>query len=157
MQSSIYEVQVYSLWAIISVSISTKHPQCTAHWTCRHKCSQYTKTFGSKCSKVFHECSHNVSIKCELCPMSSTKVYTSEVALNQHKRGMHGPGWTTACGKNYKQKSHYSHHNRSDCKKCIKLKADRRLERFTFLQKMDLTQESVQFCTLEGNITIKAS
>ena len=67
----------------------------------QHKCSQCTKIFGSKCSKVFHERSHNVSIKCELRPISSTKVYTSEVALNQHKWGMHGPGWTTTCGKNY--------------------------------------------------------
>ena len=99
----------------------------------RHKCSQRTKTFGSKCSRVFHECSHNVQLKCDLCPMSSTKVYTSDVALNQHKRGMHGPGWITACGKNYKWKSHYSRHNRSDCKRCIKQKADHRLKRFNFL------------------------
>ena len=108
----------------------------------QHQCSQCTRTFGSKCSKVFHERSHNVQIKCDLCPMSSTKIYNNQVAVNQHKRGMHGPGWTTACGKNYKWKSRYSHHNRSDCKKCIQAKAIKKLDRFNFLYQMDLTKES---------------
>ena len=108
----------------------------------QHQCSQCTRTFGSKCSKVFHERSHNVQIKCDLCPMSSTKIYNSQVALNQHKRGMHGPGWTTVCGKNYKWKSHYSRHNRSDCKKCIQAKAMKKLDWFNFLCQIDLTKES---------------
>ena len=108
----------------------------------RHQCSKCTRTFGSKCSKVFHERSHNVQIKCDLCPMSSTKIYNNKVAVIQHKRGMHGPGWTTACGKNYKWKSHYSCHNRSDCKKCIQAKAIKKLDWFNFLCQMDLTKES---------------
>ena len=108
----------------------------------RHQCTQCTRTFGSKCSRVFHERSHNVQIKCDLCPMSSTKIYNNQVAVNQHKRGMHGPGWTTTCGINYKWKSRYQRHNKSDCKKCIQNKAQRKLDRFSFLRKMDLTQEA---------------
>ena len=107
-----------------------------------HQCTQCTRTFGSKCSRVFHERSHNVQIKCDLCPMSCTKIYNNQVAVNQHKRGMHGPGWTTTCGENYKWKSRYQLHNKSDCKKCIQNKAQRKLDRFSFLRKMDLTQEA---------------
>ena len=89
----------------------------------RHQYSQCTRTFGSKCSRVFHERSLNVWIKCDLCPMCSKKIYNNQVAVNQHKRGMYGPGWTTACRQNYKWKSHYSRHNKSDCKKGIQKKA----------------------------------
>ena len=108
----------------------------------QHQCGQCTKTFGSKCSKVFHERSHNVQLKCDLCPMSSTKIYSNQAAVNQHKRGMHGPGWTTSCGVNYKWKSRYQRHNKSDCKKCIQTKATRKLDQFKFLRQMDLTKES---------------
>ena len=58
----------------------------------KHQCSMCDKIFGSKCLKVFHEKSHDVHLKCELCPKSTEKVYSNSVALNQHQRCMHRPG-----------------------------------------------------------------
>ena len=66
--------------------------------TGKHQCSQCTKSFGSKCSKDFHERTHDLKIKCDLCPMSTEKVFNNKPALLQHQRGLHGPGWTTVCG-----------------------------------------------------------
>ena len=68
----------------------------------KHLCSICAKSFRSKCSKDFHEKTHNVKIKCDLCPMSTSKVFNSTVALHIHQRRMHGQGWTSLCGKNYK-------------------------------------------------------
>ena len=107
----------------------------------KHKCSNYDKMFGSKCTKVFHEKTHDVHLKCELCPKSTEKVYTNSVALHQHQCDMHGPGWTAFCGENYKWKSRYTIHQ-AGCKKCIKHKADKKLACFNFLCKMDLTAAS---------------
>ena len=102
-------------------------------------CTQCTKTFGAKCSRDFHEKTHGVSIKCQLCPMASTKTFSSQIALNLHVRGMHGPGWDSLCGeKHYKWKSSYTNHV-LNCKKCIKIHADRKLKRFNFLKTVDLS------------------
>ena len=118
--------------------------QLAAHKTqhtglCKHQCSMCEKKFGSKCAKVFHEKSHNVRLKCDLCPKSTEKEFSNSVALGQHQRGMHGPGWTAFCGENFKWKSRYTRH-RSTCKRCIKHKADKKLARFSFLRHMDLTE-----------------
>ena len=96
-------------------------------------CSKCSRTFGSKCSKDFHEKTHGTSIVCQLCPMTSTKTFNSQIALNLHVRGMHGPGWTAPCGKHYKWKSSYSSHMQ-ECKKCTKIRADRRIKRFSFFK-----------------------
>ena len=88
----------------------------------KHQCSICPKTFGAKTSKDFHEKTHSCRVKCDLCPMSTTKEFNSTVALHLHQRGMHGPGWTTLCGENYKWKSQYTRHNKSDCKVCTKKK-----------------------------------
>ena len=106
----------------------------------KHLCSICSKSFGSKCSKNFHEKTHNIKIKCDLCPMSTSKEFNSTVALHIHQRGMHGPGWTALCGKNYKWKSQYTRHGKSDCKVCIKKRADLKLIRFQFLSNVDLTE-----------------
>ena len=92
----------------------------------KHQCSMCDKMFGSKCSKVFHEKSHDVSLKCELCPKSTEKEFSNSVVLSQHQCRMHRPGWTAVCGKNYKWKSRYTLHP-SKCKICIKHKADKQL------------------------------
>ena len=68
----------------------------------KHLCSICPKTFRSKCSKDFHEKTYNVRIKCDLCPMSTSKEFNSTVALHIHQCGMLGPGWTKLCDKNYK-------------------------------------------------------
>ena len=106
-------------------------------------CSKCSKTFGSKCSKDFHEKTHGTSIVCQLCPMTSTKTFNSQIALNLHVRGMHGPGWTAPCGKHYKWKSSYSSHMQ-ECKQCTKIRADRRIKRFLFLNNVDLTGVKVE-------------
>ena len=105
----------------------------------KHQCSICTKEFGCKTSKDFHEKTHSCQVKCDLCPMTTTKEYTSTIALHLHQR-MHGPGWTTLCNINYKWKSQYTKHNKSDCKICTKKKADIRLARFKFLSNVDLSR-----------------
>ena len=80
-------------------------------------CTKCPKTFGAKCSRDFHEKTHRVSMKCQLCPMLSTKTFPSNITLNLHVKGIHGPGWDTPCGeKHYKWKSSYTHHV-LNCKK----------------------------------------
>ena len=107
----------------------------------KHQCGLCEKSFGAKCSKDFHEKTHGGSIKCDLCPVSTEKIFTNTIALHIHQRGMHGPGWTALCGKNFKWKSQYTRHNKkADCKVCIKKRADIQLIRFRFLKKVDLTQ-----------------
>ena len=123
----------------VSISIPTCCTQDPAYRLSKHQCSMCDKMFQSKYSKVFHEKSHDVCLKCELCPKSTEKVYSNSVALNQHQCGMHGPGWTAFCGKNYKWKSRYTLHW-SKCKICIKHKADKTLARFSFLCHMDLAE-----------------
>ena len=45
----------------------------------KHLCSICAKSFGSKCSKDFHEKIHNVKIKYDLCPMSTSKFSTARL------------------------------------------------------------------------------
>ena len=82
----------------------------------RHKCDSCDKTFGSKCSRDFHQKTHGVEVQCDLCPINSTKTFSNDVALRQHQRGIHGPGWTMPCGENKKWKSAYGKHLK-ECKK----------------------------------------
>ena len=117
--------------------------QLTTHQTVhtglrRHKCNSCDKTFGSKCSRDFHQKTHGVQLHCDLCPMTSEKTFNNDVALKQHQRGMHGPGWTTPCGDYKKWKSAYGKHLK-ECKKCMKIRADAKMNRFSFLKCVDLT------------------
>ena len=104
----------------------------------RHKCNSCDKTFGSKCSRDFHQKTHGTELQCDLCLINSTKTFSNDVALKQHQRGMHGPGWTTPCGENKKWKSAYGKHLK-ECKKCMKMQADAKMNRFSFLKHVDLT------------------
>ena len=117
--------------------------QLTTHQTVhtglrRHKCNSCDKTFGSKCSRDFHQKTHGVQLHCDLCPMTSEKTFNNDVALKQHQRGMHGPGWTTPCGDYKKWKSAYGKHLK-ECKKCMKIRADAKMNRFSFMKRVDLT------------------
>ena len=104
-------------------------------------CTKCPKTFGAKCLRDFHEKTHGVFMKCQLCPMTSTKTFSSKITLNLHERGMHGPGWDTPCGdKHYKWKSSYTHHV-LNCKKCTKIHADQKLKRFNFLKTVVVKEE----------------
>ena len=99
--------------------------QLTTHQTVhtglrRHKCNSCDKTFGSKCSHDFHQKTHGVQLHCDLCPKTSEKTFSNDVALKQHQKGMHGPGWTTPCGAYKKWKSAYRKHLK-ECKKCMKI------------------------------------
>ena len=107
----------------------------------KHQCSQCTKSFGSKCSKVFHAQTHGAQLKCDLCPMNSDKTFNNKPALLQHQRGVHGPGWMAVCRKNYKSKSGYTNHKK-ECKPCIQNKAQRNLTRFLFLRYVDLSTDA---------------
>ena len=51
----------------------------------RHKCGLCKKDFGTKCARDFHQRSHGVEIACDLCPLTTTKWFSNDVALNQHK------------------------------------------------------------------------
>ena len=104
----------------------------------RHKCDSCDKTFGSKCSRDFHQKTHGVELQCDLCPMNSTKTFNNDVALKQYQRGIHGPRWNTPCGENKKWKSAYGKHPK-ECKKCIKIRADAKMNRFSFMKHVDLT------------------
>ena len=75
--------------------------------------------------------------------MTSTKTFNSQIALNLHVCGMHGPGWTAPCGKHYKWKSSYLSHMQ-DCKECIKIHADQRIKKFLLLKQVDLTGVKVE-------------
>ena len=99
--------------------------QLTTHQTVhtglhRHKCNSCDKTFGSKCSRDFHQKTHGVELHCDLCPKTSEKTFSNDVALKQHQRGIHGPGWTTPCGAYKKWKSACGKHLK-ECKKCMKI------------------------------------
>ena len=118
----------------------------------KHLCSIYPKTFRSKCSKDFHKKTHNVRIKCDLCLMSTSKEFNSMVALHIHQCGMHGPGWTALCSKNYKWKSQYTRHSKSDCKVCSEKKVDIKLLRYKFLNKVDLTKWNVNCICSAQNV-----
>ena len=107
----------------------------------KHGCAICNKEFSCKTSKDFHERTHSCRVKCDSCLMTTTKEFKSVIALHLHQRGMHGPGWTTLCNINYKWKSQYTKHNKSDCKICTKKKADIKLARFKFLAKVDLSRD----------------
>ena len=99
--------------------------QLTTHQTvhtglCRHQCNSCDRTFGSKCSRDFHQKTHGVELHCDLCPKTSEKTFSNDVALKQYQRGMQGPGWTTPCGAYKKWKSAYRKHLK-ECKKCMKI------------------------------------
>ena len=104
----------------------------------RHQCGLCEKDFSMKCARDFHQKSHGVEIACELCPITTTKWYSNDVALSQHKRGIHGEGWTSHCGDHFKWKSRYTKHM-GGCKRCMKYRADRQMRRYNFLHKVDLT------------------
>ena len=84
-----------------------------------------------------HAKSHKVNLQCDLCPMSVEKRYNSRYALAQHKRGMHGPGWNSPCGINFKWKSHYSRHLNSGCDTCDEYHANKRKKK-VFVCKVNL-------------------
>ena len=78
-------------------------------------CLHCDKKYTTSSAMLEHAKSHNVNLQCDLCPLSVEKRYNSTYALAQHKRGMHGPGWNSPCGINYKWKSRYSRHLNSGC------------------------------------------
>ena len=105
----------------------------------RHHCGLCDKHFGTKCERDFHQRSHGVELACDLCPVTTTKRYSNDVALNQHKRGMHSEGWTSPCGNHFKWKSRYTKHM-GGCKRCTKYRADKNMRRYNFLHRVDLTK-----------------
>ena len=46
----------------------------------RHKCGLCMKDFGTKCARDFHQRSHGVEITFDLCPVTTTKQYSNDVA-----------------------------------------------------------------------------
>ena len=54
-------------------------------------CTKCPKTFGAKCSRDFHEKTHGVFMKCQLCPMASTKTFSSKIALKPTQEGYAWP------------------------------------------------------------------
>ena len=104
----------------------------------RYQCGLCDKDFSTKCARDFHQKSHGVEIACELCPVTTSKRFSNDVALSQHKRGMHGEGWTSHCGDHFKWKSQYTKHM-GGCKRCMKYRADKQMVTYNFLHKMDLT------------------
>ena len=100
-------------------------------------CANCDRVFACKSSHTSHERIHGVELKCPEYPEDTKKTFSSETALNQHKRGQHGPGWDTYCQKNYKWKSKYSRHNGS-CKTCIQHRAQLKLKRYNFLSNIAL-------------------
>ena len=95
-------------------------------------CLHCDKKYTTNSAMLEHAKSHNVNLQCDLCPMSVQKRYNSTYALAQHKRGMHGPGWNSPCGINFKWKSHYSRHLNSGCDTCDEYCANKRKKRFLF-------------------------
>ena len=51
----------------------------------KHQCGLCEKSFGANCSKDFHEKTHGGSIKCDLCPISTEKIFTNTIALHIHQ------------------------------------------------------------------------
>ena len=111
--------------------------QCTHTQQNMWMCAHCDKVFACKSSRNTHEQGHNINLKCQQCPDDTKKTFSSQTALNQHIRGQHGPGWTTFCQQTYKWKSKFSRHN-SECKQCIKYKADLKLKRYAFLSHIAL-------------------
>ena len=100
-------------------------------------CTDCDKQFASRSSCKAHQKSHGVELKCLACPDSTTKTYSSTTSLNIHKRGKHEEGWYAPCGKNCQWKSMYARHIRK-CKVCIKKLTDFRLNRYDFMQHINL-------------------
>ena len=90
------------------------------------------KKFTDKFSMKSHMKTHTTSLQCDLCPKDTEKRFNCEPSLSQHKRGQHGPGWTSYCGINYKWKSRYSRHIKK-CTDCGKFRVQKRKERYLFL------------------------
>ena len=64
--------------------------QLTSHQTVhtglrRHKCNSCDKTFGSKCSRDFHQKTHGVALHCDLRPVTSEKTFSNDVPSNNIK------------------------------------------------------------------------
>ena len=95
------------------------------------------KQFASKSSRDSHSRSHGVSLQCGNCP-ETAKRFSSQIALSQHIRGKHGPGWKSPCGLHFQWKSKYSRHINGDCKICTKSRADKKLNRYAFLREVEL-------------------
>ena len=89
-------------------------------------------------SMLVHAATHNTSIQCELYPKTSDKRYNSTYALALHTRGMHGPGWTSVCGINFKWKSAFTRHLKK-CDTCKAAKEKQRKERYFFENWTDAT------------------
>ena len=54
--------------------------------------------------------------KCSSC----LKTFNSQPNLNQHTRGMHGPGWTALCGSNF-QWPKEMHRHEDHCMVCASI------------------------------------
>ena len=100
------------------------------------KCDLCEHAFASKLSKVAHEKRHTMKLMCNQCVAGTSKVYTSRNSLRLHTLGKHGPGWTAPCGAHYVWKSQYTRHLKVDCKKCSKIQAQAKLQRYPFLKKI---------------------
>ena len=76
----------------------------------------------------------NQQFRCEKCPTFCTNTAPN---LRQHKRGKHGRGWKSPCGKRFDWPPKMFRHKKK-CSKCIKIKEnqERAVEKITFkLQK----------------------
>ena len=102
-----------------------------------YPCKHCDRQFASRSLAKAHKKTHDMELKCPVCPKSMTKRYQSQVSLNIHSRGMHGEGWYAPCRKNCKWKSMYAHHIKK-CKICFKKLADFKLNGYDFMSYINL-------------------
>ena len=130
----------YLKWAYVDCDYKCQFPsQLSCHQNTHTKVQlvpcqvdECKKEFTDKYSMKSHMKTHTTSLECDLCPTSTEKCFNCAQSLSQHKRGQHGPGWTSYCGINYKWKSRYSRHIKK-CTACGKFRIEKRKERYLFL------------------------
>ena len=96
-----------------------------------YPCLHCPRQFTDNSTMMIHARTHNTVLKCELCPKSNEKTYNSRYAMDQHQRGMHGDGWDSFCGENFKWKSKYSRHMKK-CTACLDERQRRQKARYFF-------------------------
>ena len=106
-----------------------KHSKSKKNWYKCRKSPDCDKSYPAKRSRNAHEKTHTAKDwTCEAEQEDGTtcgQECVSRIHLAQHMRGLHGPGWDSKCGKNFKwPSSKYSHE--SECTKCIKIKTKER-------------------------------
>ena len=99
-----------------------KNKICCEYRGCRKKFTS-KKSMKQHLQEHFNR-QHNITWNCDDCPADESNVFFTLSNYNQHRRGLHGPGYVARCSKKCKWPSERKKHQ-MECEECKRILRER--------------------------------